>query len=519
MLSFSSFNRKGVAMLFLCSCMLSCTTKVIAQQPYLFKRLSDPVDGFEYPYSIDEVNGNILVTAGSYPPSSNSYAVCSFVLNPVGDVLFKDYLAYDSVSVFSGYRGSSIVIDDSIFLTGGLQWNQDSILPGVIGVSLSGNIGIPRLIDGGVDFGGFNDGVATDDGGMLLFGIAKTDTGYVDYLAVRVNAEGEIQWMKTYGTDWWDRGYSVCHGPDGGFFLGGVSKGVGHVGRNHIFIIRIDSTGKEIWRGDWGGYYDDWLANMEYNPEVGLLVVGSRSPEQGGPGLQEGAYAMLLNDYGDLLWDVFYNEVVGDTVSMDAFFSAEFIGEDRVLIVGQGYKVIDLMPYSIPHAVILDKYGNELMKRHYTSIPATYSHAWFEDVIQLDDGRIFVSGIYLPDTTNAQDTGNQDILIVELDENGCEYPGCQPPLGREEVKATQAEAGWKVYPNPAKDVFTLSCGHVSHGLTNVRIYNTAGQQVLQQSFSGSNVDVRVTDLATGVYILELRSEGLNDVWRTKLVVR
>ncbi|NQV53217.1 MAG: T9SS type A sorting domain-containing protein [Flavobacteriales bacterium] len=75
-----------------------------------------------------------------------------------------------------------------------------------------------------------------------------------------------------------------------------------------------------------------------------------------------------------------------------------------------------------------------------------------------------------------------------------------------------------LYPNPAEDMLTVTLGATSHSVSQIRIYNTAGQLVLEDSFRGSTTDVRVSDVAAGVYHLEVLSDGLNDVWRTKLVV-
>ncbi|NQV53218.1 MAG: T9SS type A sorting domain-containing protein [Flavobacteriales bacterium] len=518
MLRLSNFISKNRALAFWLIQALLVSLTIEAQTPYLQERLCGPGNGKEYVYSIDEVGSNIRITSGTRRISGGAYALCSILIKPDGEILSKDEIFYDSVGVTCGYRDPSIHLGDSIVLAGALKWNQDSVLPAIIGVDLTGKIATPRLINEGFQFGEFYDGVETGDGGMMLFGTVTTDTGYVDFLAVRVNADGEVQWMKTYGTTTWDQGLAICKGPDGGFFLGGETRGYGNGADYNILIIRVDSNGKEIWRGDWGGYYSDWFGNLEYNPNVGLLFTGTKAREQGGS-LGPGAYVMLLDEDGEIIWDQFLTDSYGDTSSFSSFRVGRFLENGTIMVAGRGERFDIFSSESKPAAMILDYQGNVLMKRIYTSFVKEESIAWFEDLEQLNDGRIIATGVYIPDNSNAQDTGNQDILIVELDENGCEYPGCQPPLGQENIKATPSISDWKVFPNPAMDVITLSCGLVSNGLTEVRMYNTAGQQVLQQSFSGTNVDVRVAYLATGVYFLEISSVERDEVWRTKLVVR
>ena len=62
----------------------------------------------------------------------------------------------------------------------------------------------------------------------------------------------------------------------------------------------------------------------------------------------------------------------------------------------------------------------------------------------------------------------------------------------------------KFYPNPVKDVLTVS--H-SEAISSLKLYNLVGQQVLSKTANTNEVKVDVSALPLGTYLLEISSEG------------
>uniref|UniRef100_UPI0035AF3B0C T9SS type A sorting domain-containing protein n=1 Tax=Flavobacterium sp. TaxID=239 RepID=UPI0035AF3B0C len=58
------------------------------------------------------------------------------------------------------------------------------------------------------------------------------------------------------------------------------------------------------------------------------------------------------------------------------------------------------------------------------------------------------------------------------------------------------------YPNPVKDVLNLS---YSSTITNVKVTNLLGQQVINKNVNDTNVQVNMADLAVGAYIVTISS--------------
>ncbi|MEL6846613.1 MAG: PKD domain-containing protein, partial [Bacteroidota bacterium] len=70
----------------------------------------------------------------------------------------------------------------------------------------------------------------------------------------------------------------------------------------------------------------------------------------------------------------------------------------------------------------------------------------------------------------------------------------------------------QIYPSPNNGQFEIKFGEKALGQTSVRIYNLQGQVVYQQTLSlvrpNQQVPVNLDDPIAGVYLLQLRSEGV-----------
>lgn len=60
------------------------------------------------------------------------------------------------------------------------------------------------------------------------------------------------------------------------------------------------------------------------------------------------------------------------------------------------------------------------------------------------------------------------------------------------------------YPNPVKDVLNLN---TKEAINSVAVYNVTGQKVTNVSISENNTQVDFSNLASGVYFVEVTSNG------------
>ncbi|MEA5139568.1 Ig-like domain-containing protein [Arcicella rigui] len=165
---------------------------------------------------------------------------------------------------------------------------------------------------------------STSDGGFLLGGHSlsyvggdKTETnkGNHDYWLVKIDANGNKLWDKTFGGASNDYFYGMTTTSDGGFLLGGYStsnksgdKSENIKGWHDYWIVKIDAKGNKVWDKTIGGDGGDALSSLINTSDDGFLLTGSSSSNQSG---DKSANAKGNADYwivkidasGNKLWD------------------------------------------------------------------------------------------------------------------------------------------------------------------------------------------------------------------------
>ena len=74
------------------------------------------------------------------------------------------------------------------------------------------------------------------------------------------------------------------------------------------------------------------------------------------------------------------------------------------------------------------------------------------------------------------------------------------------------EASMKVYPNPTKNVVTVE----AEGMTEVSVYNTLGQCLLQKEVAGDQATIDLQHVSEGLYLLRVKTE--KSEWNHRIIV-
>ena len=99
-------------------------------------------------------------------------------------------------------------------------------------------------------YGGIDKDVAwslveTSDGGYALAGDTLSfGAGDHDFLLVKTDSYGNIEWNQTYGKESYDYAYSVVESIDGGYALAGISHSEAS---DDFWLVKTDSEGKMLW--------------------------------------------------------------------------------------------------------------------------------------------------------------------------------------------------------------------------------------------------------------------------------
>jgi len=239
----------------------------------------------------------------------------------------------------------------------------------------------------------------TSGGGYIVAGWTHSfGAGWSDIFLIKTDANGNLQWAKTYGGANWDMAYSVQQTSDGGYIVAGWTYSFG-AGGDDIFLIKTDANGNVIWAKTYGGWYSDWASSVQQTSDGGYIVAGyTRS-------FGAGWYDIFLiktDANGNLQWAKTY----GGT-DWDGAFSVQQTSDGGYIVAGETYSfgagLGDIF------LIKTDANGNLQWARTYGGT----DWDWASSVQQTSDGGYIVVG-----TTESFGAGSADVFLIKTDANG-----------------------------------------------------------------------------------------------------
>ncbi len=146
-----------------------------------------------------------------------------------------------------------------------------------------------------------------------------------------------IQWQKTFGGSFYDKGQSVIELSDGGYLIAGNSQSSNHdLALNHgmfdWWIVRTNKAGNIVWKKTLGGTLEDYVRQVIATPDGNFLCIGETQSNNGDvTGFIESIdfWAIKINDSGNVIW----NKCYGGT-SIDRGYSACVASDGNLMIAG-----------------------------------------------------------------------------------------------------------------------------------------------------------------------------------------
>jgi len=209
--------------------------------------------------------------------------------------------------------------------------------------------------------------VETSDGGYAIAGYTNSSgAGYDDFWLVKTDANGNMEWNKTYGGAGSDIAHSLVETSDGGFALAGSS-----------LLVKTDSHG-----------------NMEWNKRIGGSIRSLIETSDGGYAIAGIDLLVKTDEYGNMEWNRTYG------------------GYSLVETSDGGYALAGVTNIRINYSdadfwlIKTDAYGNMLWNKTYSKgVDCAHS------VVETSDGGYALAG----------STGfwfDHDIWVVKTDEYG-----------------------------------------------------------------------------------------------------
>jgi len=127
---------------------------------------------------------------------------------------------------------------------------------------------------GGSGADGARDLIATSDGGFLLTGYTfPPGASDADLLIVKTDAEGQIEWSRSFGGTGSEYGNACAEVADG-YLVTGFTTSFG-AGSRDLWVIRTDREGHEQWSRTFGGPSWEMGTSVLPRPDGHIVVCGS----------------------------------------------------------------------------------------------------------------------------------------------------------------------------------------------------------------------------------------------------
>ncbi len=139
----------------------------------------------------------------------------------------------------------------------------------------------------------------TTDGGYIITGYTTSSgAGQEDVYLIKTNPSGQLQGDWTYGGAGIDKGYSVRQTSDGGYIITGYTTSFG-VGQEDVYLVKTNSSGGFMWSRDFGGPGSDIGYSVRQTSDGGYIVAGTTTSY--GAGASD-AYLIKTDSLGTPEW-------------------------------------------------------------------------------------------------------------------------------------------------------------------------------------------------------------------------
>ncbi|MCI0496540.1 DJ-1/PfpI family protein, partial [candidate division KSB1 bacterium] len=216
--------------------------------------------------AIEQLKGDV-----SQPPATGSA-----MISMDSDLAATGVIWEKSVGTAAAEGARSVMqTADGGFIMTGYTYENTNFHPDIFLTRLdaAGNLLWTRTFGGNKqDFG--NAVIQTADGGYVIAGFTTSfGAGMEDVYIIKTDQEGNEQWAKTFGGAKSDAAMSVLEADAGVFMVAGFTNSSG-AGRDDAYVIKIDAEGNEIWSKTFGGNQQDRINALCQTNDGNYILAG-----------------------------------------------------------------------------------------------------------------------------------------------------------------------------------------------------------------------------------------------------
>lgn len=404
----------------------------------------------------------------------------------------------------------------------------------VVKTNYSGNLQWDKAY-GDNDITWAEDFVQTKDKGYIITGY-KTIPPNNDYnfLLLKIDSVGKMEWMKDFGGSGWDMGHSIIETPDSGYIMAGETYSYGN-GNNDVFLIKTDKKGDSLWSKFYGGAGNDVAYDISACHDGNYIVTGMSNSFGKG---EYDAYLLKIDPLGDTLWTRIYGDtsdnktfagietsdhgiaLTGSTKNYNAkaldgmilktdsagnfkwvrvyggtedeeFYDIVQDSKENLMVTGytESYGYVGTKDF---YTVLADKNGWFIFGEGYGGNKADVSNSC---VITSDKGSITVG------STESMGLGLSNILVVKRDSTG--YTNTSSYVHVTAINEL-SEQTFSIFPNPVTEFLTVESNE-EYPISNISLYNQLGQIMYTYKPSGKQLYATIdfSDIPKGLYIIAI----------------
>jgi hypothetical protein len=365
----------------------------------------------------------------------------------------------------------------------------------------------------------------TSDGGYILGGSStsgisgdksEANKGFDDYWIIKLDANGNKIWDKTFGGNMREGLTALQQTSDGGYILGGTSnsgingdKSQALIGEIDYWIVKLDANGNKTWDKTFGGINEDGIRALQQTSDGGYILGGSSDSGISGDKseVNKGNFApgsFATNDYWVVKLDASGNKVWDKTFggnTQDLLFSIQQTSDGGYALSGRsdsgisGDKSEASKGLSDFWVLKLNGAGNKVWDKTLGGVNEEELHS----LQQTSDGGYILAGYSNSGISGDKSQiclGSQDFWVVKL---------APDVLG---VKESKSSFNLSISPNPNQGKFKLQLSNLSAPTTEITVSDLLGRKVLQKEFqTTSNLLSEELTLpnAKGMYLLQIKA--------------
>lgn len=276
--------------------------------------------------------------------------------------------------------------------------------------------------------------------------------------------KGKLGWVKTFGGNGPDCGYSVQQTYDGGYIITGSTESFG-AGNEDVYLIKTDANGDTFWTKTFGGTLWDSGHSVQQTTDSGYIIAGVKNEcDRGGD-----VYIIKTTANGDTSWTKTF-----DRMGIDYAYSIQKTLDRGYIISGYSESSLDTRKYYV-YLIKTDANGIQVWTKTYGRIRFDRSYSVQQTP---DEGYIIIGSTY------SFGDGESDVYLIKTDMNG-------DTIWTKTFGGTNYDFGSSVQP-------TLDSGYIivgtteSFGAGGADVYlirtNANGDTTWTKTFGGINHD-------------------------------